>query len=74
VGACLYGIQWDGSCGEESLGSDVRKKMFLGEKLGLATNLRFLAYEGVVQFQTFLELKKQKQKQKQSNLKELSRA
>ena len=57
MGACLYGIQWDGSCGEESLGSDVRKKMFLGEKLGLATNLRFLAYEGVVQFQTFLELK-----------------
>ena len=48
--------------------------MFLGEKLGLATNLRFLAYEGVVQFQTFLKLKKQKQKQKQNNLKELLRA
>lgn len=57
----------------EEPGSNVRKKMSLGEKSGLATNLRFPANEGVVQFQTFLEFKK-KQKQKRSNLKELSRA
>ena len=46
------------------MGSDVRKKKSVGEKLGLATNLRFPANEGVVQFQTFLELKKTKTKTK----------
>lgn len=63
-----------GSEGRSCWGQMLGKKKFLGEKLGLATNLRFLANEGVVQFQTFLELEKQKQKQKQSHLKELSRA
>lgn len=48
------------------MGSDgaVRKKTFLGEERGLATNLRFPANEGVVLFQTFLELKKTKIKTK----------
>lgn len=70
----FMGSNETGSEGRSHWGQMLGNKMFLGEKLGLATVLRFPANEGVVQFQTFLELKKQKQKQQQSNLKELSRA
>lgn len=70
----FMGSNETGSAGRSRWGQMLGKKMFLGEKLGLATILRFPANEGVVQFQTFLELKKQQQKQQQSNLKELLRA
>ena len=53
-----------GHVGRSRWGQMLGKKPFLGEKPGFATNLRFPANEGVVQFQTFLELKKNKNKNK----------